>query len=158
MVEERKSSVDECLRLLAAFVSIKDQKTRTELIRLAQRFASLDPAGLIFLMVIANRRPRERRAPRTRPPCLFAASRVALPLTWDEAKQARLPRAEQRPRPESPPIDRYESRYHPKTIARRLHNLTYHSNLLPDLPVGRRNLAVSTPTNQTATRQWPGFR
>ncbi len=47
MVEERKSSVDECLRLLAAFVSIKDQKTRTELIRLAQRFASLDPVGLI---------------------------------------------------------------------------------------------------------------
>lgn len=47
MVEERNSSVDECLRLLAAFVSIKDQKTRAELIRLAQRFSSLDPAGLI---------------------------------------------------------------------------------------------------------------
>jgi len=44
--DERK--IDETLRLVAAFMKVKDEKARAEIINLAESFAAFAPAEALF--------------------------------------------------------------------------------------------------------------
>lgn len=46
--KERERRIDESLRLVAAFMKVKDEKARSEIIKLAERCAQCEPGESIF--------------------------------------------------------------------------------------------------------------
>jgi len=46
--KESERKIDESLRLVAAFMKVKDEKARSEIIKLAERCAQFEPGESIF--------------------------------------------------------------------------------------------------------------
>ena len=46
--KDRERKIDETLRLIAAFMKVKDKKARAEIIKLTELYAAFDPAESLF--------------------------------------------------------------------------------------------------------------